>query len=1102
MKISKLLTICLLTCCLIVSGNVFAQCFVGINPNISGRLNAPDGPEAASGQVGDTIYYFVNISLPLTNCPHINITGTMTLPDGTVVPLAGIPDMNPGDFYDFGGNYVATYVISAADLGQLPGAEANEVRSVVELEALAVRETQTQNATGTANYDTDVFSPPCVDITKEACGYSKVGDTITYTYTITNCSEPLDGLPGPDLVLTSLVDDKLGDLLALALAANGGSPILPWGGPPLVFTADYPVAEADEPGPITNVVTVNAEALDTGLGTSDTADATVELLHPSFTVDAACDEIVDGVAFFTVTFVNTGDVDLEINPLDMNIAPFTLPEEDADEVAVFVVQEDIQAVCGSGSATYTIAPLAEIPDAYCDLPNTIIPEPPSASATCTLETEPNFLVEKVCATPEAELPLRDGDTALYDIVITNSGDVPLYFIVNDPAAEPPLVDYMVGPIAPSGSETIPVSITVECTEFGEFDLHNEVVVEGYCEDQTFVGEKSADASCPYVCYGPPCVHIVKEACGYSKVDDTITYTYTITNCSEPVDGLPGLDLVMTGLFDDKLGDLLGLALAANGGSPILTWDGPPVVFTVDYLVAEADEPGPITNVVTVNAEVFDTGLGVSDTAEATVELLHPSFTVDVACDEIVDSVAFFTVTFVNTGDVDLEINPLDMNIAPFTLPEDDASQVAVFTVEEDVQAVCGSGTATYTIAPLAEIPDEYCDLPNIIIPEPPSASATCTVETEPNFLVEKVCATPEAELPLGDGDTAMYDIVISNTGDASLYFIVNDSAAEPPLVDYQVGPIDPNGTETISVSITVVCTGTGEFDLYNEVVVEGYCEDGTFVGEKSDDASCPYVCESPCDCRFTGGGVDTDNNWDHTLESGEMIRNGAGNLPDDIDRATFGGQAGAKTALPPQPYGEWTHNQQTGPSGSFVFHAGTASAPLGTEIYDIRCSDPGGCTPSGDPPSPAKQLDFDGIGTFKNLGRGRNAPTFEIDSANVSPEPRGNRSFGGTFHWFEVNVDDLGEPGSFNEGAPDSADCPSDGFGEKGTTALANCDCPDFYRITIYDGVSAEDVAWLDDEHTQIDPASLNRTDIIYVFYGYIDGGNLQIHHLTGYDQK
>lgn len=258
------------------------------------------------------------------------------------------------------------------------------------------------------------------------------------------------------------------------------------------------------------------------------------------------------------------------------------------------------------------------------------------------------------------------------------------------------------------------------------------------------------------------------------------------------------------------------------------------------------------------------------------------------------------------------------------------------------------------------------------------------------------------------------------------------------------------------------------------------------------------TCEQPCcGCRFTGGGVDTDGNWDHTLEDGSMVRNGAGNLPEGIDRAQFGGQAGASTAQPPQPKGEWTHRQQRGPSGGFTFHGGTASAPAGTEIDDIRCSDPGGCKPSGDPPSPAKQLDFDGIGTFKSIGKGGKAPIWEIAGANATAEGKGNKAFDGTFHWFEVNIDDLGEPGGFNKGAPDSAECPDIGFGEKGDAELANCDCPDFYRITIYNGVNAVDVIW---DNDSIDPTLLRQQDVLYEFYGYIDGGNLQLHHPTGYD--
>ena len=255
-------------------------------------------------------------------------------------------------------------------------------------------------------------------------------------------------------------------------------------------------------------------------------------------------------------------------------------------------------------------------------------------------------------------------------------------------------------------------------------------------------------------------------------------------------------------------------------------------------------------------------------------------------------------------------------------------------------------------------------------------------------------------------------------------------------------------------------------------------------------------------CRFTGGGVDTDLNWDGTLEDGSMRRgNGAGNLPDNIDRYQMGGQAGANTGAQPQPKGEWTHHQQTGPSGSFTFHAGTASAPVGTEIDKITCTDPDHCVNAR--PAPAKQLDFEGVGTFKTVGRGSRAPVWGLDDQNqqvVLPfianvdVGRGNRGYNGTYHWFEVNIDDLGEPRVQNTTPIEN--CPTLGFGVNGDPAdplnvvPADCGCPDFYRIKIYNGVYA-------DGSGNITP---NKADLIYEAYGYLDGGNLQIHPPTGFD--
>jgi hypothetical protein len=222
-----------------------------------------------------------------------------------------------------------------------------------------------------------------------------------------------------------------------------------------------------------------------------------------------------------------------------------------------------------------------------------------------------------------------------------------------------------------------------------------------------------------------------------------------------------------------------------------------------------------------------------------------------------------------------------------------------------------------------------------------------------------------------------------------------------------------------------------------------------------------HLILQPMGCRVTGGGVDTYGDWD-----GTFAKNGRHS---GENRYQFGGQAGANTALPPQPKGEWTHHQQRGPDGSFIFHAGTASAPEGTEIDEIVCNDPDNCNPARH--APAKQIDFWGVGTFKNMKH----PSALLEANVIVQE---------SLHWFEVNIDDLGEPGKGGKQDPPLSTCPAEGFGLHGQPGDgdAKCACPDYYRITIYAGPT-------------------DASAIIYQVEGYIAGGNLQIHPLTGYDQ-
>lgn len=303
--------------------------------------------------------------------------------------------------------------------------------------------------------------------------------------------------------------------------------------------------------------------------------------------------------------------------------------------------------------------------------------------------------------------------------------------------------------------------------------------------------------------------------------------------------------------------------------------------------------------------------------------------------------------------------------------------------------------------------------------------------------------------------------------------------------------------------------------------------------EQQADASNSFTFVEPLlACRVTGGGNDssglvdaasfgaTPSGYDDTTAADQF-------KPAKILKAkgkktaamtpyyyyTFGGQAGANTALLPQPKGQWEHNQHSSPTGlQFAFHAGKRGA-VGTQIDEIRCTDPGWCKQAR--PAPDKEIDFVGIGTFSDIkGNAQFGDGVVFDGIqNVVPTPGTSSP---TYHWFQVHIEDLGEPGS-EQGLDESSSlCPAQGSGNNPfanpsiTDKKANCDCRDFYRLTIYKGNKPKldgngkvvldvngDPVVVDGTGTEV---PINKSDKIYEVYGYIEGGNFQIHPLTGFD--
>jgi hypothetical protein len=253
-------------------------------------------------------------------------------------------------------------------------------------------------------------------------------------------------------------------------------------------------------------------------------------------------------------------------------------------------------------------------------------------------------------------------------------------------------------------------------------------------------------------------------------------------------------------------------------------------------------------------------------------------------------------------------------------------------------------------------------------------------------------------------------------------------------------------------------------------------------------------------CRMTGGnatvapviGTDERDTWTYDFEVASDEQGFDGSW------ITTGGQINAPSGNTPVS-GHWVHSQHGGANGGFSFHAGTSSAPAGTEISSVECADPGWCVQARC--APFKQLFWTGVGNFANQHYSGVFPG--------CPVTKGNK---GTLHRVEVMIGDFGEndnptrkegylPDQDPENCNWSENLAADGYAfptdmpwtAADAVPLSStpdpkfgyrdgqiCDkCPDYYQIRIFCDESAS-------------------SDVIYEFAGYLQHGNYQIHPETG----
>jgi uncharacterized repeat protein (TIGR01451 family) len=541
-----------------------------------------------------------------------------------------------------------------------------------------------------------------ISIVKTAAetSYSKVGDTITYHYTIRNTGNVT---LGPAQFTVS--DNQIGSPKDTAFNCGPATTTLAPNAT-VTCTATYTVAQADlDRGHVTNVATATVVANDRTI-TSDPATVTVQAAQgPALGIVKTADQTTFTKAGETIRYTyvlrNTGNVTL-------GPAQFTVSDDQIGS------PKDTAFNCGP--ATTTLAPNATV---TCTATYTVVQgDIDAGSVTNTASASGAGLtsgtdtvtvngtqgrtigIDKTAAETSYS---RVGDTITYHYTIRNTGNVTLgpaqFTVLDNQIGSPKGTAFNCG----SATTTLAPDATVTCDA-------TYTVVQGDIDAGSVTNTASAsvadltsgtDTVTVNGTQGPK-ITIVKTAAetSYSKVGDTLTYTYKVINT-----GNVTLGPAQFTVSDDQIGSPKGTpfdcgtpnTLYPNSATLEDPSKGSFLTCTATYTIAQADlDRGHVTNDATATVVANDRTI-TSDPATVTVQAAQgPALGIVKTADQTTFTKAGETITYTyvltNTGNVALG--------EPFTVSDDKINGGTAFTCGAATSLAVGASvtcTATYTV---------------------------------------------------------------------------------------------------------------------------------------------------------------------------------------------------------------------------------------------------------------------------------------------------------------------------------------------------------------------------------------------------------------------
>ncbi len=711
-----------------------------------------------------------------------------------------------------------------------------------------------------------------------ANGLTDEGDTIAYTFTVTNTGTvTVDGI--------AVADDVVGAVTCDVTTLAPGAVATCTAGP-------YAITAADEAaGEVVNT----ASASGTGPGgdpvpsNEDSTTTPVVPSAPALTIDKVAGDPVDvngnGITdlgdtiAYTFTVTNTGNV--------------PLADVAVDDPKVGAVTCDVTTLAPGAVATCAAAPYvitqADVDNGSVDNSATATGTPPGEPAvpsepdTTTTPTDPSpaLTLEKTAGAPvdvNANGLTDAGDTIAFTFTVTNTGNVTMTdVVVDDPKVGAVTCDVTTlapGEVATCAAE--PYVITAADQDAGSVD--NTATASGTDPAGDTVPSNEDSTSTPVVAPAPALTlektagaPVDVNANGITDAGDTIAFTFTVTNAGN-------VTMTDVAVDDPKVGPVTCDVTTLAPGE-VATCAAEPYVIT-----AADQDAGSVDNTATASGTdpAGDTVPSNEDSTSTPAEASAPSLTLDKSAGDPVDvngngvtdlgDTIVYTFTVTNTGNVplaDIAVNDPKVGavicdtttLAPGAVATCTSDPYAITQADVDNGSVDNSATASGTPPGEPAVPSE------------PDTTTTPT-DRSPALTLEKTAGAPvdvNANGITDAGDTIAFTFTVTNTGNVTM----TDIAVDDPkvgAVTCDVTSLAPAAVATCTAAAyTVTADDEAAGAVDNTATASGTDPAGDTVPSNEDSTTTPVEPSAPSLLFEKTAGTPVDVDGDGLTDAGDTI---------------------------------------------------------------------------------------------------------------------------------------------------------------------------------------------------------------------------------------